>query len=240
VVDDLAAVEQIADPQAAALLTVLVAAVDALEEGEEDRVPALADLADDLSEAGGLLPAEELIRDVASTALVDDLASALPPLADPAAYGLTAQGAPAADLQAALNAAAWVVDRDPATGRTGFDDLQPLLVALGEVDGSWTALDRGAALLAAPDSALGDGVQLVHTLVALDPTLSLLHDVAAVAGDRAVTTPALELAATAPLVDTALDPAPNAAPDFLGRLARDGTLDDLLRLVDLVFGLVGA
>ncbi len=240
VVDDLAAVEQIADPQAAALLTVLVAAIDALEEGEVDRVPALADLADDLYEAGGLLPAEELIRDVAATALIDDVAAALPPLADPQAYGLTAQGAPAADLQAALTVASWVVDRDPATGQTGFDALQPLLVAFGAEDGSWLALDRGAALLAAPDSALGDGVQLVHALVALDPALTLLHDVAAVAGDRTVTAPALEAAATAPLVDAAVDPAPGAAPDFLGRLARDGTLDDLLRLIDLVFGLVGA
>lgn len=246
VVDDLAAVELLADPKAADVLVAFVAVIETLEAA--DRVPALADLVDDLYGAGGWSPTEELLRDLAPSPAIEDLLAAIPVLADPARYGVTAAGAPPWDLQAALDVLAWLVDRDPANGvgpdgldRTGFDRISQLVTALLGPDGTWVAIDRAAALARDPRSETSGFVAAFPSFLGTDPDLVVLAQVAPLFRDPAVAGPVLRLAGTPAVLDAALaDDAGAPQPlDFGGRLIAEGALEDMLVLVDLVFGTLG-
>ncbi len=245
VVDDLAAVEVIAEPPAGDLLTAFVAVLDTLEEGTENQIPVLADLTDDLYGAGGWPATEELLRDAATTSAVDLLLALLPALAEPAESGITAGDEPAIDLQEALDLVAWAVDLDPITGETGFDRVAPLVGLIGSNDGAWLAIDRGIALIADPRSRLGSGPAFVTGLLAADPDLVLLETLAPLVGDATLAEPVLRLAETEGLAEVAL--AGQAASGqtepplaFGGRLISDGTLADLLQILDLALALLGA
>ncbi len=246
VVDDLAAVELLAEPEAADVLVAFVAVIETLQ--ESGRITALADLVDDLYETGAWSPTEELLRDMAPSPAIEDLLAAIPVLADPAKFGVTAAGAPPWDLQAALDVVAWVVDRDPANGvgadgldRTGFERISPLVTALLGADGTWVAIDRAAALARDPRSRVSGIVAAFPDLLATDPELVLLAQVAPLFRDPGIAGPVLRIGATPAVLDAALatgDDGPQPL-DFGGRLITEGALEDMLVLVDLVFGTLG-
>jgi hypothetical protein len=244
VVDDLSAVEVLAEPQAADLLTAFVAVLDTLEEGDENRIPALADLADDLNATGGWPATEELLRDAATSTAIDDAVLLLPALADPAGADISASTDPAVDLQELLDLVGWAVDVDPATGETGFDRVSPLVSTVGGDDATWLVIDHGIGLVADPRARLGSGPALVTGLLAADPDLVLLDTLGRLVGDPALAEPALRLIETPGVADAALAGAPAEGQDetplgFGGRLITDGTFADLLQVLDLALALLG-
>jgi hypothetical protein len=244
VVDDLAAVEVLAEPEAADLLAAFVAILDTLEEGTTNQIPTLADLADDLYGSGAWPATEELLRDLSTAAATDDLIALLPALADPASAGLAAGDQPAIDLQEALDLVAWATDVDPATGSIGFDRVVPLLTVAADHDATWLVVDRTTLLLRDPRSTLGSGAGLVTGLLAADPELVLLETLTPLVGDPALAEPILRVAEAQGVAAAILAPTPAVGQDeaplgFAGRLTTDGTLEDVLLVLDLAFALLG-
>lgn len=238
VVHDLKVIDLVADDRAYDLLVVFTGTLAVLKYGETDHIADFADLATTLYGGGGVEPVEALIRDAGTSEVVYDVLDLVPVFADPGAYGISAGDDPAVDLQDALTAAVWLVEPD-ADGVTGFSRLQPLVAAVLAEDGTWAAIGHLGAVLAEDGSRLGRGFELVGPLLALDPELEILDQLAPLLEDRALGGAVLRAVETDGVVDTALateDPAGGEVPLAFGaRLVTDGTVDDVLAMVDIVF-----
>lgn len=224
-VDDLHAVDRLADPEAEAFLRVLLAALDAFE----DRVPELVDLLSATYDLGVLPPLEELLRDAGETTAAADLVVVVEALLDPAAR-LDLARLPAGMAPVEL-ADAWtwagtllVADGD---GTTPLDDLAPLTDPLLADASTWLLVDRLAALVVQSDAelrALPDGLP---DALAEDPELAFATDLADRLADPDALRPAFVLleaeGVRAALVATEPGPVPTLAEWTL-----DGTLQVLL------------
>ena len=245
VVDDLYALERLGEPQTRGLTHTLIGAVRVLRDGDQDRVQELVDVITALDEAGALHPTEELVRDVGRGEIGADLVNLVAVMDAPERYGITAGDEPATTLEDLLEVITWVVEPGD-DGRTGWQRARPLLTPALEHDGTWVALGRLGALLAGPQTASGQALDLIPALVDADPELSALTGAAPALRATTVTGPTLRLLQTRPLVDAVLateppaptedapDPSPEVPQAFVGRLIVNGAVDDLLRTLRVV------
>lgn len=237
IVDDLAAVEAVAGPEADDLLALLVTVLDTAQNGEVDHLADIPDLAAPLLDTGTLRALEELLRDTAAGPVWTDVVGVLPLLLDPAGHGLTAADEPAVDLADVVDLLLWVVDQDATTGTRGWLRLQPILDPLLRDDGTWVSVARAGDLFADPSSRMSTMLDLVPVWLDADPELSVLPDAAEALRDPAVRDPVLSLLATAPVVEAVLASTPDAGHaetplGWTGRLLVDGTLDEVLLWLD--------
>jgi hypothetical protein len=235
VVEDLGALDRLAEPEAAGLVTVFLDLVRVARDGDADRLDALVDLVAALDDPGVTGPVEELIRDAGGAALVADVIVLVPALIDPVAYGVAPpRGEPyaLADLVDALPEL-WARDED---GLTGWERAEPWLRPVLEDDATWALIGSVGALLAQPTSTTAGAIDLVPP--SIDPET---YDVAAAfVEDRALVAPLLRVVESQ-LVDALLDPTPPSAGGdapivFVVRIVLDGVLQQLLVVVDVVLG----
>lgn len=247
VVHDLGAVDRLYDDRAYDLLVVFVDALGVLRRGQQDRIPDLADLATSLEAGGGTVVAEELIRDIGDEAAMTDLIALVPILADPGAYGLTAGAEPAVDLHDAFGLVVWVFADD--AGRTGLERILPLVSPVVDEPGAWEAEEHFGRLLAEEGSQAGRAFELVPPLLAVDPDLVTLDQIAALIGDPTLAGPLLRVLETDGVGAALLAADPPGDPDevpvgYVGRLVADGTVDEVLATVDVILrgfgGLTGS
>lgn len=223
-VDDLHAVDRLADPEAEAFLRVLLAALDAFE----NQVPELVDALAATYDLGLLPPLEELLRDTGETTAAADLVVGVETLLDPAARLDLARLPAGMDPVEFADAWAWagtllLADGD---GTTPLDDLAPLTDPLLADASTWLLVDRLAALVVQPDSrlrALPDGLP---EALAEDPDLTVATDLADRLDDPAALRPVFVLleaeGVRAALVATEPGPVPTLA---------DWTLDGTLQVL---------
>ncbi|MEZ4236088.1 MAG: hypothetical protein R3F59_07985 [Myxococcota bacterium] len=237
--DDLRALEALQQPEALPLLTDFVTVLAVLQGGSTDHLPAFADLAEALFDAGGLEPAEEAIRDLGPTPVAEDLVALVEALAHPERHGVTAGGAPAPTLGDALALVDWAFAVDPAVGLSGLQRIRPWAVGVLDDDDGWVAGGNLARLAATPGTATADLLPLLATVADLDPQLTVLDDLGPVLADPEVAAPLLRIAERPDVVDALLrdTPAPGSGTGevplaFWGRLVVNGALQDVLRLFD--------
>ncbi len=237
-VDDLAAIDRLSDPEAQELLRVLLDALAAAR-------PALAALADTGSAAyrtGLVPPLEELLRDAVPSGLVTHALDAAPVLADPHDH-LDTRAFPAGvdpvDLALVLDVLRDAVSAGP-DGRTPAATLAPMLRTVLGADATWDAVATLSLLAGDPDAHLGEAARALVRSVETDPTLDGARQMADVLSDPAVTDPALRLAGSSELrraiAATDAD-APGPLP-FLGMLVVGGTLDAVLDTLSLLSTLI--
>lgn len=242
--DDLQVLETIQMPESEDVLVAFVALLQVLKHGQQDHIPAFADMAEALYDAGGLEPGEELIRDIAREKALTDVLTVLPVLVHPEEHGITAGGAPANDLADLLGIVRWAFVVDPETGLTGFQRTRPWMAPVLGEDGTWVTIGNLARTLDTPGTQLSRSLDLIPVLVDLDPDLVLLDQIATVLHDEELSLPLLRLLERDELIDDALadHPPPDAIDEvplaFGGRLLLTGALEDVLRLVDLVIGAI--
>lgn len=242
ILNDLDAVSVITKPEAYDVFVTFVRILEVLKSNaSEDRLPVMADLVARLYEAGGYAPVEEVVRDVGLQPALGDLVALVPVLADPAAYGITAGHAPAVDLTDAIDLLEWVFATDPALDLAGWERVRPLALPLLTEDGTWDAMGHAARLMADDKTQTSQMLDLLPTILDLDPELALLDQVGPLLGDPVLRGPVLRLLET-PEVSAALlasrpDEGQTEVPlAFVSRLLVDGTFDDLMRIVDLLLG----
>lgn len=241
VAHDLRVVDRLGDGRAHDLVVVFVELLAELRDAERSRIPELADAATIVEDGGLSEPLEELIRDVGESDAVGDLVALVPVLYTPRAYGITAGPDDPVDLADVVDAlVAAIDDRD---GPSVWDRARPVVSPTVGDPATWTAIARLGDVLAANGSAWADIPAYVVALVDADPELVTFDTVASLLGDRAIAAPALRVLDTPAVAAAWQDPGTpgEASPlGFVGRVSADGTLDDLLGMIDLVLGALGA
>lgn len=237
-VDDLDALGVLERPQAADLLEALVVFLDLLQDGDEDRLPAIADIASALVDRGAIDPLEELVRDLGPTQLAADLVSALAPLTSPDRFGL--RGRDLIRLADLLDLAAWAFNpRDDGASGAGWTLLLPAIEPIWQRPALWSTARSAADLLTADDTQAHDLMSVVPALLRIDPDYQTLDLASALLGQDAVATLLLNAMGEGSLINTLLTPEP-LGPDprtplaWTAELIVDGTLDDLLHTAGLV------
>ena len=243
-VADLDALDRLNDPESGELLGVLVGLLGAVyDEGQgRDQLQPLVDTLTVAHDRGLLPPLEEVLRDLGNTPIADDVVALVPLLLDPGPLDVDAcpDGSEPLELEqiwALVGDALLARDRDQAPLAT----LQPVFNATLTQDATYTALGNLGGLLAEQDASVGALWELIPELVAVNPDLSLVHDLGPLIRDEQIRGPALRLLESRPLTgavgETSLTeegPLP-----FAARLVTGGTLDAVLRTVDLVLGTLG-
>lgn len=233
VVADVQAVDLFYEPESEHLLHTLLRVLHVLKYADEDQIPTLVDLASDLHASGLSDPAGELLRDVGEEALVTDAVDLVPVLAEPWRYGL---GSDVADMDEVVDAVLWLTSAE--SGPTGWERLHPLVRTAATHDVAWGTVDRVLPLLEDDTTQTAHALELVHPILALDPDRVLLAQVAPLVAEEQLTRPLLTLVAS-PVTGHLLATSPRGDdPEvplaFTSRLITDGTLDDVLALVDLL------
>ena len=238
VVDDLEAIDAMALPEAEALLEFFLELMRVLDQGDRDQIPVFADTVEIIYDAGAYPPVEELIVDLGPSDALADVMVLLPAFSEPERYGITAGDEPAVGFQDVLGVLTWVW-REDRSGRTGWERMEPLLPLL-ERDDTWVVLGRVGSLLANDSTKTSQLLDIFHTLLQLDPDMVMLDQVGPMLGDRDLSRPLLEvLEASGGHSGSLLASRPQGEHDevpiaFAARLIRDGTLEELLQVVDIV------
>lgn len=240
-VADLESVDRLGDPEVGDLLVVLLDLLGAFHDEDEadDRTEELVVLLSAAFEAGLTPPLEEVLVDLGSSALVDDLTDLLPLMleADDWEDGACPAGTAPLGLAEALALAAEALGDEDAV----LSSLEPLSSPLLEEAATWEALGNLARLLQEDGTRLeGLGGVLVE-LVALDPELGSVDALAGLLREEVLLAQGLQLLETPALLEAAGSTsaeAPGPLP-FFARLVTSGTVEVLLRTVDLVLGELG-
>ncbi len=235
-VADLQALDRLSDPETRDLVIVGIGLLDALHAGgETDHLGELAGLLHTAWARGLVPPAEELLRDLADTALAGDLDGWLGLLLDPEPIRAVpcAESTEPPSLSLLQAAAATAVGDGEDSPVAVLEPLTALLVARDE---SWTVLHNGAEL-AQQDEARVQGLwELLARAVDEDPDLGALDRIADLLADPDRLGPPLRVVET-PAVPEALGQAELAEEGplpFAARLVVGGTLSTLLDTLALV------
>lgn len=239
---DLAAVDRLNDSEVTHLTPLLLAVLaDVYAGGETDHIPALVDLVHLAWARGAAQPLEEVVRDLATSALASDAVVLLQVAIEPGSLdtSVCADGARPVDL---VDLAGLVrATLDDSSGETTLTTLHPAVVAVAGAPGAWTALHNLGALLRLDEAELhGISGQLL-ALSATMPTGRGAETLAAAIGDPALVEPALRLLESSALLDAlgATELTREGPLPFYARLVSDGSLTSLLRTIDLVLDFAG-
>lgn len=238
-IDDLESMNRLSDPEAADLVVVMLELLDAFarDSPSQDRVDELVGLLSVAYARGAVPPVEEALRDLASSALVDDVTDLVPVLL--AAEELPTDTCPTGAAPLTMEAAWGLLAEALEAGGT-LDRLEPLALVLLNHNATWTVLGNLSTLLEEDQAELQGLADLMSRIIALDPELSLLKDNAALLADPALVQPALKLAESTEIASalgqaelTREGPLP-----FAARLIVGDTLESALRTVDLLLGML--
>lgn len=243
-VADLESLDRLNDPEAGRLLEVLIAALGAVYEpdGSLDHMSPVVDLIGTAHARGLIHPVEEVLRDLASTALISDVVDLVPALLEPA--NLNTDRCPTDSAPLDFDAT-WALLGDLLTAgdraEAPIDTLSPVLIAALSHEGTWTAVGNFGALAREDDAEVAGLLDLIPGIVAADPELDLVAELAPILTTAAVYEPALRLVESDALIEAACEtelsaegPLPFAARQVIG-----GTMDEALRTVDLLLGELG-
>ena len=229
VMEDLQVIDVLYEPEAYSVLSTFIELMNWLKYAKTNQLYNFADLATDLHEADGVPPAEELIRDAGTQPLMGDLIEFLPVLIDPAEAGI---GTPTVEFDDLVDLILGAVDPSD-----GWVQAENLVTTLRESEASWDLVHRSGALLEHDEAALGELLEVIPSLVALDPELAFLDSVSAQLRNEDLIRPALRLAEIPNLTErllssTSSEDGHEAPRTFMARLIVDGTVDELLRIMD--------
>ncbi len=242
VVDDMRAMDVLTGPEAYSLLYAVVEILDVMKNGSDtNQIPVVADLLDQVHVAGGTKVLEELVIDLGDHSVMVDVFDLIPALSDPERYGITAGADKPVELQDAIGLLEWAFVVDEEKGQTGLEQMRPLLTALLEPDETWVALDKAGLLMADDQTQIHHLMDIIPPLLQIDPELEILDELGPLLGYKPIAEPLMRMIEADGLVTSLLATEPEGESPwvpmaFVGRLIVNGTLDDLLGLVDMVLG----
>lgn len=237
-VADLAAIDRLGDPEVRDLLVVLLSALNDLRAGEQDRLPDLVDLVSVVQQRGLVRPLEELLADVGSSTLAATLVEVVGLGLDPSALQVDAcpEGSQPLSFEGMLGLVqAALSDR---LGGSPLERLDPLIQVLLLDEQTWRLLGNLGRLARAEDARLFDLPALIVEGMDGSSTVEARAALAEAIDDPTWTAPILRLAEHEPLhaalTAAGEEQAPGPLP-WMARLIVGGTLDAVLRTIELVF-----
>lgn len=236
--EDLKSIERLGQPQTRGMTHVLVGLVQAMRDGEENRIGDLVDVISIAHEADLMYAIEELLRDIGPSPFARRIADLVPALVEPVENGvIPREGDPAtmSDFLFLLHAAVKPGDR----GKSVLDHLLPTLTEATRPDRAWTMMRALGEVLQTPQSELSRAQEWIPAILDADPDLASLDTAADGLADDAVITEVLNLAQTPHLIgniftDTPVESQEQTPVAFGGQLILGGAVDDLLLLMRAV------
>jgi len=240
-VDDLTAFDRLSDPQVSNLVVVVLELLNGFYQPDptNDRIPQIVGIIDELYTHDTVQPIEELLRDINSSYLLDDLIDAANLLFSQNTVLDTRDcptGSEPPNFISLWNAASTLFEPDD-DGSTYWSDIQPIIVATVVRDGTWETLNNFASLAQDPDSHLHHLPQIVSTTVALYPDMMLLDNIGDLLQQPTKIQPLLMVMENEIMMEsigttelTSEGPLP-----FGARLIINGTIDDVFRTIEVLF-----
>lgn len=238
-VDDLDTINRLSDPEAADLLVVMLELLQALhpDDSSDENLTALVSTVSSVHARGGVNPLEELLRDVADSAFVDDLTDLIAVMFDPSDLPTDACPAQAEplDLSQAWDAVAVGLESGGA-----FDQFNTVLQLWLGQSVTWTILDNAGDLLMQDHARSQSVLSLLGRINTWDAEGLLRENVEIILEQPAVYTPALHLLEAQPLQEAlaAAELTQEGPLPFSARLVTGGTLESVLRTVDLLIDML--
>ena len=229
VLEDMRAVDVLYEPEAYHLLASFIALMEWLEDGNDNLLYPFAEAATEAHQAEAIPPVEELVRDVATQPLVGDLIEFLPVLINPKSHNMNATSIAFDDLVALALAML-----EPANA---LRDIEPALQRTLALDATWTMVHGTAVLLAHEDAAMHSSLDVASELLALDPELEMLEELATQLDNSRLIQPVLRLLeiedlSQSLLRSTSSSDGRQAPRAFVAGLIVDGTVQEFLNIMD--------
>ena len=229
--DDLEAVQRLSDEEVDDLLVVMMRFLQAFEEGQSDRIPDLVNVVSALHTQSLSEPFEEILRDLLPLPITNSLIEGLPLLLEPGSYYSdafdTSQAFDFEELWQLLEATA------DLNGASPLPKFRLLLGTLGEQTHPWTAIAHLGDLLSQEEAKMVSLLELFAALPRSEETDT--SQTAGILSDQAWTQDlmtTLETDALAVAMTTSSESDEGALP-FAARLVTNGTLDSLLKSLEL-------
>lgn len=223
-VEDIQAIDRFNDAATSDLLRALLWTLQAFHHVDESKIPELVDVLATARTFNADRPLEELLRDIGTSALVYDFVDVL------------AELRPDFDTLWDAVEAAFSIRSD---GRSGVEQVAPVLQAMLVQDGTWHTLGNAATLLQRGDARSAELLARLPGLVQED--LPVLTGAGEALQIEAVTDPALRVIETPEVIDALgrAELATEGPLPFLGRLVVGGTLSEILELLQWSLDLLG-
>jgi hypothetical protein len=244
-VADLGALQVLQEPEAYDLLVVFIELLRLLEDGQESRLDRLADLVTDLVDMRAVDPLQEVLRDLGPEPLLADVVELVPALISPEDHGIAlVEGGPVT-LDDVIDVVVWLVRHQTSIGGIGWERLEPLMVPLADEPALWSSLHAFSNLMHHEESQTRQLLTWLPRVLALDPELETLDLLATLIDDPQIAPPLLRAIEEGTLVAELTTPRPTGQDlrtplAFLSTLIVDGTLDELLSLVDITLSTLDA
>lgn len=227
-VQDLHAVDRLADPEADALLRVLLAGLTASAAHIDSLVATVHTVWD-----SGVTPAvEESVRDLGDTALAATMMDCMGALVDPDQHYDAAdfpEGVAPVDFTMV-----WALLGDASDG--SLEGLRGPITAVVGADATWTLVHNGAALVRNPDARVRDALADLQPLLQADPELPWLAAIADGVDDAPTRRRVAVLLENGDLRSALAQPAVGPVPQ-LALWTLDGSLDVLVHTLQVLSSL---
>ena len=242
-VDDLASIDRLNDSAAGDLLLVLVEVLKAIGEGSNSKIPEMVDLLSIPHAVDATIPLEELLRDLGGSAFLESLAAFAGPSLNPTEYldpSTFPEGVEVLEFDDlwAIAAAAF---EPQSNGKTALQQTLPLLEAIVADPNSWNGIHNLGSLLADARSETAALLDLMPTLLELDPELQLTRQISGIFFDVETAehfAKVLEIPNLYAAVSASSEEGPGPLV-FVAQLQLSGTLQRLLGTIDRAIGLLG-
>lgn len=222
-VDDMQAIDRFNDPEESDLLRALLWTLQSFHDVDDSKLPELVDILATLRSFDADRPLEELLRDIGTSALIYDFLDVL------------AELRPDFDTLWDATEAAFEIR---SSGRSGVEEVAPVLQAAMVQEGTWAALGNGAVLLQRSDARSAELLTRLPALVQED--LPVIHGTGDALRNEALVGPLAAVVETEALSDAlaSAELSTEGPLPFLGRLVVGGTLTEALALVEWALGLL--
>jgi len=237
--DDLRVVERLNDSEVGDLVAIIHGLLDAVyERDERDRLQETVNVLAALHSHGLVPPVEEALRDLAQSALVDDLGVVIATLVDPTSLQVDAcpAGSEPLDFDTLWDTSASFLGESDV-----IETLGPVIEAALENDATWVMIDNGSELASHPSSRIHALPELIVALNATDSDGDLMEFIVETVQNPALFRPALAAIETPELRDAIIESTPDSEGPlpFISRLIISDTVTVMLQTVDLVLDSLG-
>jgi hypothetical protein len=238
---DLTVLERLGDPEVGNLVEVIHGLLDAVyEEGRLDRVEEMVQLLAALHSEALIPPVEEVLRDLATSALVEDVFLVLPTIVD--ADALNADLCPEGSSPLTFDQLWDAVDS--ALNETSTDNatMENIIDSVLDSDQLWTVIERGALLALEPDAHIHGLPPLILDFVSSDEAQDGSDALVELLDEPDLWNATLTLLESPTITDAVLEPTDEVQGPlpFMTSLIISDTVTLMLQTLDLVLDTLGA
>lgn len=231
---DLEVINRLQDPAVGNLVVVVHGMLDAVyDQGNYNRLPEVVDLISAVHEEGLSKPIDEVLRDVASTSLSQDISTWIATLNDPSMLEVEScpDGATPYDFDQIWNKA-----KDFTAASDTDSPLWPIAIHLLQDDKTWNFIDRSSALAIQDEASIHALPKVVVEVFADQNVRDVQSTLLPPINDPNLWKPFLRIAESSSVRDAMIRPSSEVEGPlpFIARLITSDTVTVMLQTIELI------